>query len=397
MIRHLITLMWNRKRANGLLILEILLAFVVLFAVSSVGVYSWLNYRAPLGFSYQNVWKVQLNPGTQPSREQFASLQRVLARLRSTPGVVTLSRSVDNTPFAFSNNTTQFRASEEKNRPDVYGDIYDAGPELRDVMGLRLVAGRWFDRRDEAGGAHPPMVITELTQAALFPDGKSAVGRLITDNDRDTYRVVGVTGPYRAGGELSEPQPGYFRYISPQDTTRALFNLLVRVQPGSGAALEKKLNEEVRTASGGWQSNILPLPDERRTQLKVSFTPPVILGVVCVFLLVNVALGLFGVLWLNINQRRSELGVRRALGASGAAISQQVLGEILVLTTFGLGLGLLVAMQFPLLGVLDVKASVYLTAMALAAGGLYLLAAGCALYPSQLAASIQPAVALREE
>jgi putative ABC transport system permease protein len=44
-----------------------------------------------------------------------------------------------------------------------------------------------------------------------------------------------------------------------------------------------------------------------------------------------------------------------------------------------------------------VKASVYLTAMALAAGGLYLLAAGCALYPSQLAASIQPAVALREE
>jgi putative ABC transport system permease protein len=103
------------------------------------------------------------------------------------------------------------------------------------------------------------------------------------------------------------------------------------------------------------------------------------------------------VLWLNINQRRSELGVRRALGASGAAISQQVLGEILVLTTFGLGLGLLVAMQFPLLGVLDVKAGVYLTAMALAAGGLYLLAAGCALYPSQLAASIQPAVALREE
>ncbi|MDJ0364895.1 ABC transporter permease [Hymenobacter sp. H14-R3] len=397
MIRHLITLMWNRKRANGLLILEILLAFVVLFAVSSVGVYSWLNYRAPLGFTYDNVWKVQLNPGTQPAAEQFASLQRVLARLRSTPGVVTLSRSVDNTPFAFTTNTAEFKAREGKNRPDAYGDIYDAGPELRDVMGLRMVAGRWFDQRDEVSARYPPIIVTELTQAALFPDGKSALGQLITDNDRETYRIVGVSGPYRAGGELSEPQPGYFLYISPQDTARALFNLLVRVQPGSGAALEKQLNAEIRAASGGWASSIVALPDERATKLKFSLTPPAILGVVCVFLLVNVALGLFGVLWLNINQRRAELGVRRALGATGAAISRQVLGEILVLTTFGLGLGLLVAAQFPLLGVLDVKAGVYGTAMALAASGLYLLATVCALYPSQLAAGIQPAVALREE
>jgi putative ABC transport system permease protein len=40
---------------------------------------------------------------------------------------------------------------------------------------------------------------------------------------------------------------------------------------------------------------------------------------------------------------------------------------------------------------------VYLIGMALAAVGLYLLATVCALYPSQLAAGIQPAVALREE
>jgi putative ABC transport system permease protein len=89
--------------------------------------------------------------------------------------------------------------------------------------------------------------------------------------------------------------------------------------------------------------------------------------------------------------------VRRALGATASAISGQVLGEILVLTTFGLALGLLVAVQFPLLGVLGVAPGVYFLAMALAVVGLYLLAAVCALYPSQLAARIQPAVALREE
>ena len=399
MIRHLFTLMWNRKRATGLLILEILLAFVVFFAVGSVGVYNWRNYRTPLGFAYENVWEVDLNPGAQPRAEQYATLQRVLQRLRSTPGVVSASRSNFNTPFAFSDNTTEFRAKEGAHRPKSGGDFYYAGPEMREVMNLQLVAGRWFDRRDEATAAarRRPMVITELMQAKLFPGGESAVGKTIQDNDNDDYEVVGVTGPYRAGGELSELQPGVFAYVSPQDTAHALFNLLVRVRPGSGAALEKRLSNDIRTTSSGWASSIVSLSEQRLTQLKFRLTLPAILGIVCVFLLINVALGLFGVLWLNINQRRAELGVRRALGATAGAISRQVVGEILVLTTFGLALGLLVAMQFPLLGVLDVPTGVYLTAMALAAAGLYGLATVCAFYPSRLAAAIQPAVALREE
>ena len=397
MIRHLFTLIWNRKRATGLLIAEIFMAFVVLFAVGSVGVYNWRNYRIPLGFAYERVWLVEMNPGSQPGREQFATLQRVLQRLRSTPGVVSAARSAENTPFSFNGNSREFRAKEGTDKPKAQAEFYYAGPEFRDVMGLRLVAGRWFDRRDEAASRRQPMVITEAMQDQLFPGGASAVGKTIRDNDDDDYEVVGVISSYRARGELVKPMPGVLTYVSPQDTAHALFTLLVRVQLGSGAALEKKLGEDIRTTSAGWASSIVSLPEQRLTQLKFRLTLPGILAIVCVFLLINVALGLFGVLWLNINQRRGELGVRRAMGATAGAISWQVVGEILVLTTFGLGLGLLVAVQFPLLSVFDVAPSVYFTAMLLAAAGLYALATICALYPSRLAAGIHPAVALREE
>ncbi len=396
MIRHLFTLIWNRKRANALLTLEIFLAFIVLFAVGSMGVYYWSNYRAPMGFTYKNVWQIGLSPGTQPRAEQFGTLQQVLAQLRSTPGVVGVSRSDDNVPFAFSNNTTGLEYGEgpaKRSASDI--NIYSAGPELRDIMDVQLREGRWFDRRDEV--ANPiPIVINEQLREQLFEPGQAALGQVVRSGD-ERWRIVGVSGPYRADGELDEPKPGLFRYVGPQDTTRAWFKLVMRVRPGSGALLEKKIGDDIRTINPLWHSSIDYLTEMRIAKLKIKLTPPAILGVVCVFLIVNVALGLFGVLWLNINQRRGELGVRRAMGATGAAISQQVLGEILVLTTFGLVLGLLVAMQFPLLGVFNVKAGVYLTAMALAAAGLYLLAAGCALYPSRLAAGIQPAVALREE
>ena len=397
MIRHLVTLMWNRKRATGLLILEIFLAFVVLFAVGSVGVYNWRNYRIPLGFAYEHVWEVDLNPGSQPRREQFAILQQVLQQLRSTPGVVSAARTSENTPFSFTDYETEFRAETGVNRPKAGAEFYYAGPELREVMGLKLVTGRWFDRRDEAVGRRRPMVITKMMQARLFPGGAVAVGKTILDNDNDAYEVVGVINSYRARGELTELMPGVLVHVSPQDTAHALFTLLVRVRPGSGAALEKRLSDDIRAVSGGWVSSIVSLPEQRLTQLKFRLTLPAILAIVCIFLLINVALGLFGVLWLNINQRRGELGVRRAMGATSGAISRQVVGEILVLTTFGLGLGLLVAMQFPLLSVFDVAPGVYFTAMLLAAAGLYGLATVCALYPSRLAAGIHPAVALREE
>ena len=393
MKRHLIILMWNRKRASALLIAEMVLAFFVLFAVGSLGLYMQHNYQVPLGFAYADVWELTLNAGSQPRAAQFGTLQQVLQRLRNTPGVVSVVRTTSNTPFTFNNNTTDFDTGTGTKK--TYGDIYHVGAEMPQVMGLHLVAGRWFDSRDDVSAARPPIIITELTQTTLFGSG-SALGKIVRDG-KEEFRVVGVSGSYRAGGELSDPQPAAFRYVSPQDTARAMFRLLMKVGPGAGAALEKQINENIRLLGAGWTSGITPLAENRHTQLKQLLTLPALLGVVCLFLIVNVALGLFGVLWLNINQRRGELGVRRAMGATGAAISRQVVGEILVLTTFGLLLGLALAAQFPLLGVLDVPPGVYGTAMLLASGVLYVLAAGCALYPSRLAAAIQPAVALREE
>jgi putative ABC transport system permease protein len=395
MIRHLFTLMWNRKRANSLLVLEIVLAFVVLFAVGSNAVYLWSNYRAPLGFDYQHVWQVQCDPGGQPQHEQFATFQQVERQLRATPGVLAVARSSGNVPYSTnmnSGNITIGTGADRRECPSA--DYLSMGPELPALMHLALREGRWFDARDEASN-HRPVIVTESLRNILFRPGEPVLGRVLTDPKNS--QIVGVSGPYRIDGELREPRPGIFQYVGPQDTTAALNTLLVRVLPGAGAVLEKKISDDIRAASPTWSSTIAPLTEMRRGQFKQQLALPVLEAVVCLFLLVNVALGLFGVLWLNINQRRAELGVRRALGATGAAISAQVLGEILVLTTFGLVLGLLVAAQFPLLGVFNVETGVYLTGMALATVGLYALAAGCALYPSRLAAGIQPAVALREE
>ena len=391
MLKHLFTLIWNRKRANALLIVEIFLAFVVLFVVGSLLVYRWQNYRAPLGFTYEQVWEVSLDPGTQPKAERYATQQQIVQRIKSLPGVRSVTRTSSNTPFTDSHNSSDI-GRPGQSVMQLNGNIYRLDDAAGDVLQLPLEEGRWFDQRDEGAKV---VVISHDAKERLFPN-ETAVGKLVEANG--SRRIVGVTASYRADGDFAESKPASFLRNGLQDTTfDHLQTLLVRVQPGAGGALEKQMSADIRAIGAGWSSNITPLAEQRAKQLKEVVTPLVALVITCVFLIVNVALGLFGVLWQTINQRRSEIGLRRAIGASAGGISGQILGEMLVVATFGLVLGLLVAVQFPLLRVLSVRAGVYGTAMALAVGLVYLLTAACALYPSRLAAGIQPAVALREE
>jgi len=88
------------------------------------------------------------------------------------------------------------------------------------------------------------------------------------------------------------------------------------------------------------------LTDERKRINSITLVPMIILIIVAGFLIINVALGLFGVLWYNINLRKSEIGLRRALGASGNAVSKQLVGEALVLSTFALIIGSFLQFSF---------------------------------------------------
>ncbi|MEL6592113.1 MAG: FtsX-like permease family protein, partial [Bacteroidota bacterium] len=111
----------------------------------------------------------------------------------------------------------------------------------------------------------------------------------------------------------------------------------------------------------------------------------------------NVALGLFGVLYQNINHRKQEIGVRRAIGSTQSGVSKQFVLEIAVLASMSLVLGLFFAIQFPLLDVFGLKPGIYLLAIAFAVISIYLLVVICALIPSRQAAQLHPAMALREE
>ena len=399
MLRHLFTLIWNRKRANLLLISEVFFSFVVLFGVGAVLITVGKNYLAPHGFNYEQVWRLEVRAG-QGQKMPRAELDDVLRQVKALPGIRTVALTSGNVPFIFSTNNSEFGYKDKKSP---ISNVYDADDHYAEAMQLQLREGRWFAPADD-GSNHHPVVISQDLREGLFGD-EPALGKVFTwatagkeTKPEDEFVVMGVVDKVNMESDFSAPIPSVWKRLIPYDTTHwETANVLVRVAPGEGGVLQEKIARTVAGITRQWTTTVRVVNDDRLHRRLYTLVPVVGLCLMGLFLIINVALGLFGVLWYNISQRRAEIGLRRAMGATGAGIGGQFLGEMMVLTTFGVVLGCLLAAQFPLLNAFDLPAQPYVLAIGAAAGAVYFITALCAWQPSRLAARIQPAVALREE
>ncbi len=208
MMRHLMKLVWNRKRTNALLIVEIFFSFLVTFAVATLGMYFLDNYRRPLGYQWRNVWQMdvdmkQMNDDsfTQAQTEQLA---RVLQEVRGLAEVEAVGGAMTS-PFGFG----RYGDGAKVNGHKMEMDFNEVTQDFDKAMSLEVVRGRWFQPSD-AALAWKPVVIDEDLAREAFP-GEDPVGKTFTKPDpkeeRPERRVIGVIRDFRQGGELSKASP----------------------------------------------------------------------------------------------------------------------------------------------------------------------------------------------
>ena len=398
MIKHLVKLVWNRKRFNFLITLEIFVSFLVLFAVMMFVVYYANNYRQPLGFDYENVWNIQIDVKQQSddyfTPEQHALTRQLYLTVKDFPEVESVASALS-VPYQMSGSSGARKFNGRMVRFE-RGEVTD---DLKEVLNLDLVAGRWFSREDDTANFHPVVINRRMAEAVF--GAEDPVGKVFDPEGARTKeaRVVGVVSDFRKRGELSGPDNFLFirkNLNDPKD--RPPRNLLIKVRPGVTAEFEERLANKLQAVAKDWSFEVTPLVNLRESLFREMILPVVVLGIIAAFLMIMVALGLTGVLWQSVTQRRKEIGLRRAKGATAGRIKNQILGELLIIATFGLLVGVLVVVQFPLLDVIGfISGEVYLYSILASALTIYLLTIFCGLYPSWLATKVQPAEALHYE
>ena len=409
--------MWNRKRQNLLLVVEIFVAFLIVVAVTVVGLHFGNNSLQPLGFSADDAWTVSVDraaPRTPTDAQKDADrtlFTQVIREVDAVPGVEQTSTAFIG-PYSWY---TWGESIDLEDGPSIDVSSNRADDAFARLLSLNMRSGRWFSREDDAAGWEP-IVINQKLATQIFGD-VDPVGQMIVEGTSETpvpggvgpgerrrKRVVGVIDDFRQFGELSAPSPVMFYRMSldvPVERLELPEVLLLKVAPGTTAALEETIVSRMRTVAPGWSFSVQPVAAMRESMLREMIVPLVVVSIIAGALLLMVALGLTGVVWQNVTQRMREFGLRRAHGATAAQIGRQVIGELTVMTGFAVILGCLLLLQIPLLPlppeIAVVPRQIFVLGVLVAAVAVFGVTILCAWYPSRLATKVPPSDALHYE
>lgn len=406
MTRHIFKIVWNRKRANSLVTLELFIAFLVLFGLAAAALYNVSHFRRPLGFEIEDVWAVTIATQNEDegilehSGETFRNLLTGVESFEEVESIAGLTW----VPYRTAGWRTSMKGHDDS---DLSVFLMSATDKLPDVMGLNVVQGRWFEESD-AGLERLAVVVNRRLAEAKFGD-EDPIGQIISDEEEDSQgeedswpqmTVVGVIDDYRNRGEFDLDQNVLFMHGVPdaQNDWTFMESLVIRVKPGTPPAFEAPLAARLEATAPEWSFRIQPVAAARQTYLRKKLAPLVIFALVASFLIIMVTLGLVGVLWQNVTQRLRELGLRRAKGATARRIHRQILAELSIMTGFAIVAGGLAIAQIPIIGWFPhLNGGIYALAFFTAAIVLSILTLVSGLYPSWLATRVQPAEALHWE
>ena len=424
MTKHLLKLVWNRKRINFLITVEIFFSFVVLFGVVLAAVYYVDNYNQPLGFAYENVWRVAVEMNdrgegahssqntqtdinapkelTEEAEPQAATtFKQLIASAKEFDEIESVATGTV-TPYGDGTDTSAIGDDANLIR---YG-VNMVSDDYPQVLGLTLTRGRWFGKEDD-GANYRPVVINEKLSRDVFgeldPLGKELRRPNLPpkqEEEKSTpMRVVGVISEFRKDGEYTAPENFLFaRQLLNNQMSREPRCLMLKVRSGTTAEFEEKVIKRLQAVAKDWSFEIEPVTKMRETANTFRLAPLIAGGLVAGFLMLMVAMGLTGVLWQNVTQRTKEIGLRRAKGATARRIHKQILAELVIIATFGLLFGVAAVVQFPLLDVIgDINSRVFGVSVLISLVVIYALTVICGLYPSWMATKVQPAEALHYE
>src|SRR5882724_9505606 len=230
MLTHLFKLIWNKKKQNFLLMIEVLVSFMILFAVLTAIVYYYQNYRRPMGLDYENVWMMDYeSPHGMKDGDSVAAFRASVRQLiGSMPQVAEVSFASRNVPFSFNTNgggVNYGKKNEGTNKytvDDNYGSLLHVG----------LKEGRWFSKEDD-GAKEEHIVINATLKKNLFGD-ESAIGKMVGEggDGPKSMKIIGVIGDLKDEGDFAGPSSGVYRRV---DTSNLNWggSILIRVRPSA--------------------------------------------------------------------------------------------------------------------------------------------------------------------
>ncbi|HEU5451440.1 MAG TPA: FtsX-like permease family protein, partial [Terriglobales bacterium] len=320
--------------------------------------------------------------------------REVISRVETIPGVETAGIS-DNLPL--SRNRSWGISVKGQTYPKGYLEstfVFIVSPGYLRAAGMRLIEGRDFTW-DDGPGREPVVIVNRTVASKLWP-GQNPIGRIAIIGGQEA-RVVGVIDDVRENGV--EADAGWQMYLpitipgwGPEGA-----NLVVRSQlpaetlaPSVMATLRQINPAQPATQLVPMQNLVDHAVSPRRFFV-------VLVGIFAMVGMVLASLGIYGVISYSVTQRRQEIGIRMALGASQWQVQREVSWRTLRLALIGIAAGAIASVAAArliaglLFGTAPTDPITFVGTVVLL-GGVAMVAG---YFPARRASRIEPMIALR--
>ena len=311
-----------------------------------------------LGFDPANVLtaRASLQGPSYQSRDAVSALyRRTLTELTRLPGVEAAAVT-NNLPVERGLNLLMRQRPDNVSEPAVVDWRYVAGDYLR-VLRIPLVAGRAFGAADHRA-ASPPVALVNEAFGRQFGGGREVIGARIQPTavrvDDQMREIVGVVGDVRTGG-VTQTRPTVLVPVEqvPDDLLGEVHgffqvNWALRVQEGR-TGLIQSVDRVISEADP-----LLPITTFRTMDEVIGLSlaatrfRTLLLSLFAAAAVTLAAAGLYGLVAYAVAQRRKEIGIRLALGASGGHVVVRFARHGIILAAVGGAVGVGASVLFTL-------------------------------------------------
>ncbi len=412
MKRSLLTQIKNEWRDNIWMTVELAVVVIAIWLIMTFLYLLTAGLFTERGFDPEDVYVLQARNVSKSSPEYvetgdstWASLfddrAALLQRLREHKDVESVALSGGAIPYNYNYNGNMISVPNEPDSIFYSGNFRYGSPDIVKALGLRSLTGTSPDKLVEMLERGEILISDNDAYVRQGRDPFALKGKMVIfgQDSSKTYRVGDIIANIRRN-DYEEARAGTV-LVPIDEKNKWAYELAIKVKPGHGDSFKEafKNDKSLQRQRNMYFTDLKSLMDKREGNQRSLDTKVRMFAVVMGFLLLTIFLGLLGTFWFRMQQRVSEIAIRKVCGATKVQIFMRIFGEGMILLGFAVIIASAIVWPFSHYAIDQAGIEWYeilifeLVAIGLVALDILL----SVIYPARKAMNIEPAIAIKDE